>query len=142
MGGREDGRIRPGAERHSGHAQRGRSAHGDVLHAAIWVVAEFSGLEQLPDESLQVCADAAQGVVTQFAAGCGIHQFLEASLHLGKAGGIPEKFVVGIQIQGQLVIRRNQILLLKCCCEQAHVAGGALEKGVSQDAPTGKLTRL
>ena len=62
-----------GAHGHSGKASQqfrctGKS-HRKILNAAIRVVAELSGLEQLADETLQIRADATQVVIAQFTTG-------------------------------------------------------------------------
>ena len=44
-----------------------RQTHREVLDAAVRVVAQLSGLKQLTNKPLQIRADAAQGVIAEFA---------------------------------------------------------------------------
>ncbi len=130
-----------GGRRGSGSQQFRRSgqAHRIVEDATIGVVAQFTSLKQLPDASLEFCADAAKVVVTQFGTAVAVHKIPKSLLNSGNGAVSPDEFVVRIKVQGELLGVWNEVLVLHLGCKQPYVTGGALQQGLGHgnDDPRG-----
>jgi hypothetical protein len=92
-------------------------------------------LKELPDEPFQVRSNSPQGVVAEFAACGSVYELLKALLHLGNTAFTPDKFIVWIEVQGELIRTWHEVIVVHPSGEQAYMPRCALQQGVGHVAP-------